>query len=72
MIGVSETDLIERAKRGEAQACRALYNRYAPRVYAVVSRLAADDGLADDWAQDAWVLVFLALPAIRGDTAFST
>lgn len=72
MNGVSETDLIERAKRGEAQACRALYNRYAPRVYAVVRRLAADDGLADDWAQDAWVRVFRALPGFRGESAFST
>jgi RNA polymerase sigma-70 factor, ECF subfamily len=72
MNGMSETDLIERAKRGESQACRALYNRYAPRVYAVVRRLAGDDGLADDWAQEAWVRVFRALPGFRGDSAFST
>lgn len=72
MDGKSETDLIERAKRGESQACRALYNRYAPRVYAVVRRLAGEDGLADDWAQEAWVRVFRALPGFRGDSAFST
>ncbi len=51
---------------------RALYNRYAPRVYAVVRRIAGEDGLADDWAQEAWIRVFRALPGFRGDAAFST
>lgn len=50
----------------------ALYNRYAPRVYAVVRRIAGEDGLADDWAQEAWVRAFRALPGFRGDAAFST
>lgn len=50
----------------------ALYRRYAPRVYAVVRRIAGDDGLADDWAQEAWMRAFRALPRFRGDSAFST
>lgn len=69
---MSEERLIERAKRGEAAACRALYQRYAPRVYAVVRRLATDDALAEDWAQETWIRVFRALPSFRGDAAFST
>jgi RNA polymerase sigma-70 factor (ECF subfamily) len=67
-----ETEYIKRAKRGDGDAVRELYNRYAPRVYAVVRRLAGDDALAEDWAQEAWVRAIRALPSFRGDSRFST
>lgn len=51
---------------------RALYRRYAPRVYAVVRRIAGSDALAEDWCQEAWIRAFRALPGFRGDAAFST
>jgi RNA polymerase sigma-70 factor, ECF subfamily len=69
---MNETDCIRRAQQGDAAAIRELYRRYAPRVHAVVRRLAGDDALAEDWAQDAWVRAFRALPAFRGDARFST
>jgi RNA polymerase sigma-70 factor, ECF subfamily len=69
---VNETDCIRRAQQGDGAAIRELYHRYAPRVFAVVRRLAGDDALAEDWAQEAWVRVFRALPAFRGDSRFST
>ena len=69
---MTETELIRRATAGDETAMHALYRRYAPRVYAVVRRLAGDDGLADDWAQEAWIRAFRALPKFRGDSAFST
>jgi RNA polymerase sigma-70 factor, ECF subfamily len=69
---MTDNDLIRRAKRGEEAALRGLYRRYAPRVYAVVRRIACDDALADDWAQEAWIRVFRALPEFRGEAAFST
>lgn len=50
----------------------ALYRRYAPRVYAVVRRIAGSDALAEDWSQEAWIRAFKALPGFRGDSAFST
>ena len=50
----------------------ALYRRYAPRVYAVVRRIAGSDALAEDWCQEAWIRAFRALPKFRGDSAFST
>jgi RNA polymerase sigma-70 factor (ECF subfamily) len=49
-----------------------LYERYAPRVYAVVRRIAADDDLAHDYAQEAWIRAIRALPTFRGDARFST
>jgi RNA polymerase sigma-70 factor, ECF subfamily len=69
---MTETELIRRAKGGDETAVRTLYDRYAPRVYAVVRRVAGDDALADDCAQEAWIRVFRALPGFRGDSAFST
>jgi len=67
-----ESDYIKRARNGDGDAVRELYNRYAPRVYAVVRRLAGDDALAEDWAQEAWVRAIRALPSFRGDARFST
>ncbi len=69
---MTENELIQRAQHGNEAAMQALYRRHAPRVYAVVRRLAADDSVADDWAQEAWIRAFRALPKFRGDSAFST
>ena len=69
---MTETELVRRASIGDEAAMHALYRRYAPRVYAVVRRLAGEDALADDWAQEAWIRAFRALPRFRGDSAFST
>jgi RNA polymerase sigma-70 factor, ECF subfamily len=69
---MTEQELLQQAREGDEGAMRTLYNRYAPRVYAVVRRIAGDDGLADDWAQEAWIRAFRALPGFRGDAAFST
>jgi RNA polymerase sigma-70 factor (ECF subfamily) len=68
----SERQLIKLAADGDARAIRALYDRYAPRVYAVVRRIAADDDLAKDYAQEAWIRAIGALPTFRGDARFST
>ncbi|MGH7505140.1 MAG: RNA polymerase sigma factor [Longimicrobiales bacterium] len=69
---MSEIELIQRAATGDGEASRELYQRYAPRVYAVVRRLAGEDALAEDWAQEAWVRAFRALPGFRGEARFST
>ena len=69
---MEDTDLIRQAQQGDAGAVRALYQRHAQRVYAVVRRLAGDDMLAEDWAQEAWVRAIRALPAFRGESRFTT
>jgi RNA polymerase sigma-70 factor (ECF subfamily) len=69
---MTEFELIQRAQAGEASAIRELYRLYAPRVYAVVKRLAGDDALAEDWAQEAWVRIFRALGSFRGEARFTT
>lgn len=69
---MSEAQIIRRACGGDGSAIRLLYERYAPRVYAVVRRIAADDDLAQDYAQEAWIRAIRALPTFRGDARFST
>jgi RNA polymerase sigma-70 factor (ECF subfamily) len=69
---MTEIELIQRAQEGEPAAIRQLYRLYSPRVYAVVKRLAGDDALAEDWAQEAWVRIFRALSSFRGDARFTT
>lgn len=68
----TEHQLIRLAASGDARAIRSLYERYAPRVYAVVRRIAADDDLAQDYAQEAWIRAIRALPMFRGESRFST
>jgi RNA polymerase sigma-70 factor (ECF subfamily) len=69
---MTERELIRYAADGEARAIRTLYDRYAPRVYAVVRRIAGDDEAAQDYAQEAWIRAIRALPTFRGDARFST
>lgn len=70
--GDMEAQLIRRACEGDGRAVRALYDRYSPRVFAVVRRIAGDDDLAQDYAQEAWIRAIRALPTFRGDARFST
>ncbi len=69
---MSEAEIIRLACLGDGSAVRSLYERYAPRVYAVVRRIAGDDDLAQDFAQEAWIRAIRALPTFRGDSRFST
>ena len=71
-MGMNEAQLLRRACQGDGPAVRALYERYSPRVYAVVRRIAADDDLAQDYAQEAWIRAIRALPTFRGEARFST
>jgi RNA polymerase sigma-70 factor (ECF subfamily) len=69
---MTESQLIRQAADGDARAIRSLYDRYAPRVFAVVRRIAGDDESAQDYAQEAWIRAVRALPSFRGDARFST
>jgi RNA polymerase sigma-70 factor (ECF subfamily) len=69
---MTETEIIRLAADGDARAIRTLYDRFSPRVFAVVRRIAGDDELAQDYAQEAWIRAIRALPTFRGDARFST
>lgn len=69
---MTEAELIQKAREGDATAVRALYDRHAPRVFAVVRRIAGDEHTAQDCAQEAWIRAIDALSTFRGDARFST
>lgn len=69
---MTDQQLIDGAREGSEAAIRALYERYSSRVYATIHRLAGDDALAEDWAQEAWISAIRALPKFRGGSQFST
>ena len=68
----SDQLLIRRAIDGDERALRQLWSQYAPRIDAVVKRLAGDPDLAADIAQDVWIQIFRALKTYRGDAQFGT
>lgn len=63
---------IRRAQDGDVTAMRELYEAHAGRVYAILRRLAGDDDLAQDLAQDVWVTTFRKLGGFEGRSAFGT
>src|SRR6476659_5388252 len=69
-----QTDQLElrRAMNGDEAAMRQLWLRHSPHIDAVVRRLCGDHDVAADIAQEVWIQIFRALPAYRGDSAFST
>ena len=69
---MEDNELVLLARQGDGSAVRRLYERHSRRVFAVVRRLAGEDALAEDWAQEAWVRAIRALPTFRGDSQFST
>jgi RNA polymerase sigma-70 factor (ECF subfamily) len=68
----SEADLIERAKRGDAEAFQALYDKHKRRVYSLCLRMTANTAEAEDLAQEAFLQLFRKIATFRGESAFST
>ena len=64
--------LIERARRGDASAHRALYDAHVERIYRLTYRLAGLEHLARELTQDTFVRAFASLDGFRGDAAFGT
>ena len=68
----SEAELIERAKRGDAQAFQALYDKHRRRVYSLCLRMTANTAEAEDLTQEAFLQLFRKIATFRGESAFST
>ena len=64
--------LVERARRGDPSAHRALYDAHVERVYRLTYRLTGRDDMARELTQDAFVRAFAGLDGYRGDCAFGT
>jgi RNA polymerase sigma-70 factor (ECF subfamily) len=64
--------LVERARRGDAAAHRALYDANVDRIYRLVFRMIGVEHAARDVTQDVFVRAFAGLGGYREDSAFST
>lgn len=64
--------LVERARRRDVGAFRALVARHQDRVYAVALRITRSPRDAADVAQEVFLKAWQALPGFRGDAGFGT
>jgi len=64
--------LIERARRGDASAHRALYDAHVEQVYRLTYRLTGAEHTAREVTQNTFVKAFASLDGFRGDSAFGT
>ena len=71
-IEESEARLIERAKLGDAEAFRLLYDKHKRRVYSLCLRMTANTAEAEDLAQEAFLQLYRKIATFRGESAFST
>ena len=70
--GLSESEAIERAKQGDAEAFEVLYNLHKRRVYSLCLRMTANTAAAEDLTQEAFLQLFRKIGTFRGESAFST
>ncbi len=69
---LNETDAIERAKQGDAEAFQALYDKHKRRVYSLCLRMTANVAEAEDLTQEAVLQLYRKIATFRGESAFST
>ena len=67
-----DSELVERARRGDADAFAALFHAHKTRVYSLCLRMTNNTAEAEDLTQDAFLQVFRKLSTFRGDSALST
>src|SRR3989442_6125187 len=65
-----DTDLVMRSLRGDGDAFAALFDRHAPRVYALAYQILGDRAEAEDITQDAFLQALSALPTLRQPGVF--
>ena len=64
--------LLERARRGDPSAHRALYDTHVDRIYRLTFRLTGSEHLARELTQDTFVRAFQRIEGFREESAFGT
>lgn len=67
---ISESDLIEGCLKGDRRMQYELYQRYAPKMYGVCLRYAANAEEAEDILQEGFIKVYRKMESYRGDGSF--
>jgi RNA polymerase sigma-70 factor (ECF subfamily) len=70
--GVTDQDVVQRARGGEERAYRELLHRYQGPVFSLIYRMVRDRELAEDLAQETFVKVLNALDTYRPEFKFSS
>src|SRR5262245_64025589 len=70
--GPAESELVDRARRGDHEAFRTLVERYQDRVYGLARRILRDPERARDAVQDGFLKAYAGLPRFEGRSGFYT
>ena len=65
-------ETIRLAQLGDSSAFEIIYQKYAPRVYALCLRMVRETREAEDLTQEAFLQLFRKIHTFRGESAFST
>ena len=68
----TEQETLARARTGDADAFRALVEKFTPRVFSVARNLVASGSDAEDVVQEVFFKVYSKLDSFREEAAFST
>ena len=69
---LTEAEAIERAKQGDGEAFKILYDLHRRRVYSLCLRMTGNTASAEDLTQEAFLQLFRKIATFRGESAFST
>ncbi len=66
----SELQLINLCKKGDRRAQKAIYDRFAPKMFPVCIRYVGDRTVAEDMLQDGFVALFSKIDSYKGEGSF--
>ena len=67
-----DTELVQRAQKGDKSAFDLLVRKYQHRIAAVVSRFVRNSAECQDVVQDSFIKAYRSLPGFRGESQFYT
>ena len=70
--GLTEAQVIEKAKAGDVSCFEALYARHKRRVFSLCLRMTGNHAQAEDFTQEAFLQLYRKIASFRGESAFST
>jgi RNA polymerase sigma-70 factor (ECF subfamily) len=70
--GMTEAEVIEKARAGDADCFEALYAQHKRRVFSLCLRMTGDHAQAEDFTQEAFLQLYRKIASFRGESAFST
>ena len=70
--GLSLSETVRLAQRGDAAAFESLYRAHSRRVYALCLRMARNPVEAEDLTQEAFLQMYRKIQTFRGESSFST